>query len=119
MQIKKTGKLFTFCCLVPAIISNKNQKIINKLEKIGYEIGLLFQIVDDLIDCRGNSKKVGKKTKKDQKSGKATLVGLLGYKNTVKYAHKLKLSIFKKLNFFGKRSDDLKQTVLFILERNA
>ena len=119
MQKKKTGELFGFCCESIAIIKGINSIKRKKLREIGINIGLLFQIVDDLIDCRGNSKKVGKKTKKDQKSGKATLVGLLGYKNTVKYAHKLKLSIFKKLNFFGKRSDDLKQTVLFILERNA
>ena len=118
MQIKKTGKLFVFCCLAPAIISNKKQKIINQLEKIGYEIGLLFQIVDDLIDYRGNSKKVGKKTKKDKKSGKATLIRLLGYQNTIKYTHKLKVSIFNKLKIFGKKSDSLKKTVLFILERN-
>ena len=118
MQIKKTGKLFAFCCLAPAIISNKKQKIINQLEKIGYEIGLLFQIVDDLIDYRGNSKKVGKKTKKDQKNGKATLIGLLGYQNTIKYTYKLKVSIFNKLKIFGKKSDSLKKTVLFILERN-
>ncbi len=118
MQIKKTGKLFVFCCLAPAIISNKKQKIINQLEKIGYEIGLLFQIVDDLIDYRGNSKKVGKKTKKDKKSGKATLIRLLGYKNTIKYTHKLKVSIFNKLKIFGNKSDSLKKTVLFILERN-
>ena len=118
MQIKKTGKLFAFCCLAPAIISNKKQKIINQLEKIGYEIGLLFQIVDDLIDYRGNSKKVGKKTKKDQKSGKATLIGSLGYQNTIKYAYKLKVSIFNKLKIFGTKSNSLKKTVLFILERN-
>ena len=118
MQIKKTGKLFSFCCLAPAIILNKKQKIINQLEKIGYEIGLLFQIVDDLIDYRGNSKKAGKKTKKDKKIGKATLIGLLGYQNTIKYTHKLKVSIFNKLKIFGKKSDSLKKTVLFILERN-
>ena len=110
--------MFSFCCLAPAIISNKNQKIINKLEKVSHEIGLLFQITDDLIDKKGNSKKAGKKTKKDQKSGKATLVGLLGYENTVKYAYNLKFSIFKKLKTFGKKSDSLKQTVLFILERS-
>ena len=119
MQIKKTGKLFAFCCLAPAIISNKKIKRLSiSFEKIGYEIGLLFQIVDDLIDYRGDSKKVGKKTKKDQKSGKATLIGLLGYQNTIKYTYKLKVSIFNKLKIFGKKSDSLKKTVLFILERN-
>ena len=117
MQTKKTGKLFAFCCLAPALIANKKKNIIKKLEKIGYEIGLLFQIVDDLIDCRGNSKKAGKKTKKDQKKGKATLISFLGYQNTVIYAYKLKVDILKKLAIFGK-SENLKNTIQLISERD-
>ena len=49
MQIKKTGKLFSFCCVAPIIMSGKT-KYLNKFTKIGNEIGLLFQIADDLID---------------------------------------------------------------------
>ena len=117
MQIKKTGKLFSFCCMAPIIIIKKTYKI-KKFEKIGSEIGLLFQIVDDLIDFRGDSKKAGKKTKKDLKKGKATLIGLLGSKNTIKYADKLKLKIFNKLKMYGEKANDLKSTINFILERN-
>ena len=117
MQIKKTGKLFAFCCVAPALISNKNQKVIKFFEKIGYEIGLLFQITDDLIDYKGITKKAGKKTKKDQKKGKATLISLLGTENTIKYANNLKLNIFKSLNKFGKKSRDLKETINYILSR--
>ena len=117
MQIKKTGKLFSFCCMAPVIISKKNNHL-KKFDKIGSDIGLLFQIADDLIDYGGKTKKVGKKTKKDLKKGKATLISLLGRKNTIKYGNKLKLTIFKKLNAFGKKADDLKDTVNYILERN-
>ena len=118
MQIKKTGKLFSFCTMVPSIIKNKNTKIVNKFDKIGSDIGLLFQIKDDLIDYSGSTKKVGKKTKKDLKKGKATLISLLGYKNTIKYASKLKLNIFKRLNKFGNETQELKRTINYILERN-
>ena len=69
MEIKKTGKLFSFCSAAPAIIKNKNSKEIKFFENIGSEIGLLFQIADDLIDFRGSSKIAGKKTGKDQKKG--------------------------------------------------
>ena len=117
MQIKKTGKLFAFCCIAPSMISNKNEKVLKFFEKIGYEIGLLFQITDDLIDYKGISKKAGKKTKKDQKKGKATLISLLGYKNTIKYTNKIKNNILKKLSFYGKKSENLKKTILFIFER--
>ena len=84
MEIKKTGKLFSFCCMVPATIKNKNIKEIKFFERTGYNIGLLFQIADDLIDFKGSSKIVGKKTGKDKKQGKATLISLLGYKNAIK-----------------------------------
>ena len=116
MQINKTGKLFSFCCMAPTIISKKN-KYINIFEKLGADIGLLFQIADDLIDYKGNSKKAGKKTKKDVKKGKATLISLLGHKNTIKYSEKIKKNIFKKINKFGKKANDLKETVSFILNR--
>ena len=117
MQIKKTGKLFAFCCVAPAIISNKKRNVLRFFEKIGYEIGLLFQIIDDLIDYRGVTKKAGKKTKKDDKKGKATLIGLLGYKNTIKYTNKIKKNILNKISCYGRKSENLKKTVLFIFER--
>ena len=117
MQIKKTGKLFSFCCVAPIIISKKS-KYINLFDSIGSKIGLLFQIVDDLIDYSGSSKRAGKKTRKDSKKGKATLISLLGYKNTVKYGDKLKLEIFSKLNKFGNKTKDLKDTINYILIRS-
>ena len=118
MEIKKTGKLFSFCCMVPAIIKNKNIDTIKFFEKIGAEIGLLFQIADDLIDYRGDTKRVGKKTKKDQKQGKANLISLLGYNNTVIYADKLRFKIQKKLKSYGEKSNSLIKTLEYILNRN-
>ena len=117
MQIKKTGKLFSFSCMAPLIVSN-NKKNLKKFDQIGNDIGLLFQLVDDLIDYTGNSKKVGKKTKKDLKKGKATLISLLGYENTIKYTKNLKLKIFKKLDIFGDKAKDLKNTINYILVRS-
>ena len=117
MQLKKTAKLFIFCCVSPVLISKKKNQI-NNFKKIGSDIGLLFQIVDDLIDFKGTAKVAGKKTKKDKKKGKATLINLLGYDNTSIYAKNIKNRIFKKLKKFGKKSKDLKETINFIFERN-
>ncbi len=118
MEIKKTGKLFSFCCMAPAIIKNKNKKEINSFEKIGSDIGLLFQIVDDLIDYQGSSKIAGKKTKKDVKKGKATLISLLGYKNAIKYSNKIKSKIINNLKKYGSRSINIIETLDYILTRN-
>ena len=117
MEIKKTGKLFSFCCAAPLILKNKNKKEIQKFENIGSEIGLLFQVADDLIDHKGSLSSAGKKTGKDKKKGKATLISLLGYKNTIKYANKLILRINNKLKKYGSKSKNLSQTLEYILNR--
>ena len=118
MQLKKTGKLFGYCSSVPAIIKNSNIKKINNFEAIGFDLGLLFQISDDLIDYKGDSKKAGKKTKKDNKMGKATLISLLGYKKTVIYSEKLRKKIQKKIMKYGQRSKNLSETTNYILKRS-
>ena len=117
MQRKKTGMLFQFCCLAPVMIS-KRQKLFNKFSNIGSDIGLLFQITDDLIDYRGIAKNVGKRTRKDKKKGKATLISLLGYRNTINYSNKLKIRVFKQLKDFKNKADDLKETLEFVIYRN-
>ena len=116
MELKKTGKLFEFCCIAPLIIK-KNKKNLRSFSKIGKDIGLLFQIVDDLIDFKGKTKHAGKKTKKDIKKGKATIISLLGYKNAVKYANKLKKKIYIKLKSHTTKANDLRETIDFIMER--
>ena len=118
MEIKKTGKLFSFCCVAPLIIKKKNKKDIEKFEKIGADIGLLFQVADDLIDYKGTLHAAGKKTGKDKKKGKATLISLLGYKNTIKYANNLILKINKKLSKYGPKTKNLSETLNYILSRN-
>ena len=117
MQKKKTGELFGFCCESIAIIRGENFNKRKKLREIGINIGLLFQTVDDLIDYKGDSKIVGKPTKRDQKKGKATLISLLGYKKTVNFAQNLKKKLDIEIKKYGNKSADLLDSVKFILER--
>ena len=118
MEIKKTGKLFSFCCVAPLIIKKKNKAEIKKFENLGEDIGLLFQVADDLIDYRSTALIAGKKTGKDEKKGKATLISLLGYKNTIKYAQNLILKINNKIKKYGLKSKNLSQTLSYILNRD-
>jgi farnesyl diphosphate synthase len=118
MEKKKTGKLFSFCCAAPVIIKNKSNREIKFFENIGLNIGLLFQIADDLIDFKGDPKKAGKKTGKDQKKGKATLIRLLGHKNAIKYCNKIIVDINKNLKKYGSNSKNIKETLDYILNRD-
>ena len=119
IQNNKTGKLFAFCCECVGIMKQHNFKKRKILKKIGMDIGLLFQVTDDLIDFKGDSKIVGKPIRRDKKKGKPTLVNLLGYKKTVDFANNLKNRIDKKINNYGIKSQDLLQSVEFILDRKA
>tara|TARA_B100001057_G_scaffold35092_1_gene31802 strand:- start:378 stop:1250 length:873 start_codon:yes stop_codon:yes gene_type:complete len=117
MEIKKTGKLFSFCCVAPLILKDKSKKEIKKFEQIGADIGLLFQVADDLIDHKGNLKIAGKKTGKDKIKGKATLISLIGYKNTIKYANDLIVKINNKIRKYGSKSQNISNTLNYILNR--
>ena len=118
MQKKKTGKLFEFCCLAPAIIAKKSLKTQKEMSVIGEELGLLFQIADDLLDIKGYKKNTGKPVKKDKKKGKSTLIKLLGYKKTFEFALDRKKTIINKLKKYGKKSNKLIGVSDFILNRS-
>ena len=113
----KTGKLFAFCCESAGIIKEESIKKRNQLKDIGLAIGLLFQITDDLIDYKGDCKIVGKPTKQDKKKGKPNLVNVIGYKKTLNFAIFLKNKINKKIKKYGIKSENLLQSVEFILSR--
>jgi len=117
IQNNKTGKLFAFCCESIGIIKKQNAKKRKELKDIGLAIGLLFQIADDLIDFKGDSKIVGKPTKRDQQKGKPNLVNAIGYEKTLIFAKNLKNKINKKIKNYGNKSEDLLQSVDFILNR--
>tara|TARA_B100001057_G_scaffold365988_1_gene369223 strand:- start:491 stop:808 length:318 start_codon:yes stop_codon:yes gene_type:complete len=104
--------------VAPAIIKNKNKKEINYFENIGLNIGLLFQIADDLIDLKGDLKKAGKKTGKDKKKGKATLISLIGRRNSIKYCDKIISDINKNLKKYGSKSKNINETLNYILNRD-
>ena len=117
MQKMKTGELFGFCCESIAIIKGIKETKRKKIKELGIKIGLLFQIVDDLIDYNGDTSVVGKITKKDKKKGKATLINLLGYDGTKTFARKLKKEIDQKIKKYGRDAEDLLDSVQFILNR--
>ena len=117
MQINKTGKLFAFCCESIGIIRELNYKKRNMLKKIGLDIGLLFQITDDLIDYKGDAKIAGKPTRRDKNKGKQTLINLMGYNKTLIFVNNLKKKITINIKKYGIKSEDLLQSVEFILNR--
>ena len=87
------------------------------MSKLGEDIGLLFQLVDDFLDVRGKKFKVGKPIKKDKKKGKSTLIRVLGYEKAQKYALNLKINILRKLEKHGKKAYEISKIIEFVHNR--
>ena len=95
MYLNKTGKLFEFSFSAPFILANAKKSDISFAKEFGGLFGLIFQVIDDLIDEIGTFKKIGKTPGKDIKQGKSTLLGLIGEKKVIDMCKK-KISLFIK-----------------------
>lgn len=116
LQRLKTGELFRFSCVSPCILAGKNKKI-KMFENFSSNLGLAFQIKDDLLDIEGNEKEIGKKTRKDSRKGKETLISLLGKEKARKKSEELIASSLKILKKFGKDAENLIDLTNFIISR--
>ena len=116
LQKLKTGELFRFACIAGPILSElKNIKIFVNYSK---NLGLAFQIKDDLLDIEGDEKKMGKKTKKDLSRGKETLVSFYGLAKAKKKSQELIKNSVNLLKPFGIKSKRLIELTNFVISRN-
>ena len=117
LQRLKTGELFRFSCIAPCILAEKYEEL-EVFEDFSSKLGLAFQIKDDLLDVEGNILDVGKKTGKDHKQGKETLVSLLGIENAKKKSKDLIEESIKIIEPFGEKAKNLIDLANFIISRN-
>lgn len=75
---KKTACLIEASLMVGAVLAGASEEDIKKTEEIGHDIGIAFQIVDDILDIEGSSEKTGKSHGQDEKNNKTTYVSLAG-----------------------------------------
>lgn len=119
MQELKTGALLRFSCLAPAIAGKADVLLIKTIEAFAKNIGILFQITDDLLDAEGDEKIVGKTLQKDKKSNKSNFVTLYGVKKARLMAQKIYSETTALIDdTILKKSELLKQLTDFILTRN-
>ena len=103
MYSMKTAALFSFCCSSPFIIAKKNDKEIKFAEDFGNLYGLIFQIIDDIIDQTENFKVIGKTPGKDKKQGKSTFLSNNSQSKAIKYCHEeINNFINSKKKYFNK-----------------
>ena len=117
MQLKKTGELMGFCCESAAIVAGVEDDR-EKLKEVGLNLGLLFQISDDLLDRHGDSDKIGKPTKQDEIKGKATIMSAIGEHQTKKLAQDIQSLIKENLVSYGDSARTLVECANYIFKRD-
>ncbi len=119
LQRLKTGALITYSCEAGAILGRASDEARGALVRYAGDLGLAFQIVDDLLDAEGSTEELGKPTGQDEAMGKATFVGLLGLPGAREKAADLVQQACARLDIFGEKAELLRETAFFVLERRT
>ncbi|GJL87549.1 MAG: farnesyl-diphosphate synthase [Minwuia thermotolerans] len=119
LQDLKTGALISWSVEAGAILGRATKAERSALATYGLEIGLAFQIADDLLDIEGDVAQMGKAVAKDADAGKATFIGLLGVEGARNRAAELVDSAVARLDLFGQNAFLLKDIARFMIERRS
>lgn len=118
LQNLKTGKLFIFSSIAATILSGKEEDFYGLFKKFSENLGLAFQIKDDILDIEGSEKNLGKKVRKDSKKGKETLVNVMGIDKSKLYAKKLIQEAIDLVSIFEGKADILIKICEMIIQRS-
>lgn len=117
LQRMKTGELIAFACESGAILGKASQQQRDALRKYAHDLGLAFQMIDDLLDVEGTEQDLGKPVHKDEAAGKATFVTILGADRTRAQAQLLSTQAQRHLDIFESRAQMLRDVAQFVVER--
>ena len=113
----KTAALITASVVSGGLFAGASDAEINSLRSFGQNIGLAFQIVDDVLDVTQTSEQLGKTAGKDMAAEKVTYPSLFGIEESLRKADALVSEGCERLNSFGERADTLKALAQFLVER--
>jgi farnesyl diphosphate synthase len=117
LQQMKTGALIAYCLEAGAILGRVPLEGRSTLRAYARDIGLAFQIVDDLIDVEGDAETAGKAVGKDADAGKETFVSLMGVARAREQAEMLVNQAIGHLSAYGHEADLLRAIARYVLER--
>ncbi|HLY47456.1 MAG TPA: farnesyl diphosphate synthase [Stellaceae bacterium] len=119
LQRMKTGALIAFSCEAGAILAKATGEARTALHGYAHNLGLAFQIADDLLDVEGSAAETGKPVGADAAAGKATFVSILGAERARAQAELLVNQSVAHLDLFGQRAELLRQVARFVVNRRT
>ena len=119
LQRMKTGALIAFTCEAGAILAKASPELRTALRGYAHDLGLAFQIADDLLDVEGSSAETGKPVGADAAAGKATFVSILGVERARAQAQLLVDQAVAHLDLFEQRAELLRQVARFVVNRRT
>ncbi|WP_114395103.1 polyprenyl synthetase family protein [Oleisolibacter albus] len=119
LQRMKTGDIIAFSAAAGAILGKASPAHLHALQAYAHDLGLAFQIADDLLDVEGTEDETGKAVGRDVAAGKATFVSILGVDRAKAQARRLADQAAGHLDIFGSRADMLKEVARFVVERRS
>lgn len=114
----KTGKLITSALICGSYLANAKEQDIQIIKTIGEDLGILFQITDDILDVTGNFEKIGKSIGKDKNSNKLTYIKIYGLEKSKQIAEQNADKIIQNLEKLNCNTEFLEQLTLKMLNRN-
>src|SRR5262245_14444345 len=114
-----SAALIAFCCEAGAVMGEASVAARQALAAYGQEVGLAYQIADDLLDLEGEASQTGKEVHKDAARGKATLVSVLGPERVRAQAEALVKQAANHLDLFDEKADLLRAAARFVIMRKA
>jgi farnesyl diphosphate synthase len=117
LQRMKTGALIAFACEAGAILAKAPNELRTALRFYAHDLGLAFQIADDLLDIEGAAAEIGKPVGADAAAGKATFVSILGVERARAQAKLLVAQAVAHLDVFEDRAKLLRQVAQFVVNR--
>lgn len=118
MYIKKTSCLLEAAAMCGAVLAGADEETVKKAEEYAENLGLAFQITDDILDCTADEKTLGKPIGSDKKNGKTTFVTLLGLDGAKQKAALLTKKAEDILNGFSGDTSYLNELTEYLLNRN-
>ena len=119
LQRLKTGALIAFACESGAVLGRTAEPSREALRGYAHDLGLAFQIADDLLDVEGSAEEAGKAVGKDAVRGKATFVSILGPERAREQAHMLARQAISHLANFGEKATLLRQAARYVVDRRS